>query len=483
MKWESVIGLEIHVQLATRSKIFSGASTRFGAPPNTQASALDLALPGTLPVLNAEAVRMAVTFGLAIGAEVSRRCHFDRKNYFYPDLPKGYQISQLDSPIVGRGRVELALPGGGSRSIGITRAHLEEDAAKSLHESFSGHTGVDLNRSGMPLLEIVSDPDLRSPEDAAQYFRQMHGLVRYLGICDGNLNEGSMRCDANVSVRPEGADTFGVRTEIKNLNSFRFLERAVRHEIARQIAILERGGEVQRETLLYDPELDATRPMRSKELSDDYRYFPEPDLLPVEISEAYIEEVRSRLPELPDAKRARYQADLGLGDYDARRLTNDPDMARFFEQVAARSGLPKQAANWVLGELAAAIGRGDGSHSMEGLPLTPEQLAALILRVEDGTLSGRTAKALFEALWEQGDPAASVDALIESRGLRQVSDESHLEVLVAEAIAAHPKQVEQYRSGKDKVFGFFVGRIMQATAGKANPQQLNEILRAALDGR
>jgi len=357
MKWESVIGLEIHVQLATRSKIFSGASTVFGAPPNTQACGIDIALPGTLPVLNEAAVRMAVTFGVAIGASISPRCVFDRKNYFYPDLPKGYQISQFDRPIVGAGRVELRLDDGSIRTIRITRAHLEEDAGKSLHEDFAGMTGIDLNRAGMPLLEIVSEPDLRNAKDAAAYFRQMHTLVRYLRICDGNLNEGSMRCDANVSVRPAGTTDLGERTEIKNLNSFRFLERAIDHEIARQIDVIESGGRVHRETRLYDPDRDETRIMRSKELSDDYRYFPEPDLLPVVVDEAFIAKVRGSLPELPQQKRSRYVSELGLSDYDASWLTDDPTVARFFEAVLAECGEAKLAANWVMGDWSAALNR------------------------------------------------------------------------------------------------------------------------------
>ncbi len=357
MQWETVIGLEVHVQLATRSKIFSSASTEFGAAPNTQASGLDIALPGTLPVLNEAAVRMAVTFGVAIGAHISTRCVFDRKNYFYPDLPKGYQISQFESPIVGAGNVDIRLDDGSIRTIRITRAHLEEDAGKSLHEDFAGMTGIDLNRAGMPLLEIVSEPDLRNAKEAAAYFRQMHTLVRYIGICDGNLNEGSMRCDANVSVRPAGTNELGVRTEIKNLNSFRFLEHAIDHEVARQIEVIEGGGRVRRETRLYDPDRDETRTMRTKELSDDYRYFPEPDLLPVVIDEAFIAEVRGSLPELPQQKRNRYMNELALSDYDASRLTDDPSVARFFESVLSVSGEAKAAANWILGDWSATLNR------------------------------------------------------------------------------------------------------------------------------
>ena len=476
--WESVIGLEIHVQLATESKIFSGASTRFGAEPNTQASMVDLALPGVLPVLNGEAVRMAVMFGTAIDAEIAPQSIFDRKNYFYPDLPKGYQISQFDHPIVGKGHIELLLPDGSARRIGITRAHLEEDAGKSLHEDFAGMTGIDLNRAGMPLLEIVSEPDLRNAAEAAAYFRQMHQLVRYLGICDGNLNEGSMRCDANVSVRPRGDAELGERTEIKNLNSFRYLERAIEFEIDRHITLLEAGGTVVRQTLLYDPDRDETRPMRGKEASDDYRYFPEPDLLPVPIDHATISRVRESLPELPQQKRERYTNDLALSSYDALRLTDDPAMATFFEQVLETCGQAKAAANWALGEFSAALNHDELPVSAS--PVSPPQLGTLIERVEDATISSKIAKQLFEQLWQAGDTTISVDDLIRSQGLEQVSDESELTRLVAEVVEANPDQVAQFRAGKDKVLGFFVGRIMKATQGKANPKRVNELLREAL---
>ncbi|HEX7034383.1 MAG TPA: Asp-tRNA(Asn)/Glu-tRNA(Gln) amidotransferase subunit GatB [Pseudomonadales bacterium] len=475
MEWEAVIGLELHVQLATRSKIFSGAPTAYGAAPNTQACGIDLGLPGVLPVLNEAAVRMAVKFGLAIGAEIHPYSVFDRKNYFYPDLPKGYQISQFAHPVVGRGRLVVPMPDGTERVVGITRAHLEEDAGKSLHEAFPGLTGIDLNRAGTPLLEVVSDPDLRSPEEAAAYFRQMHTLVRYLGICDGNLEEGSMRCDANVSVRPRGSDTFGVRTEIKNVNSFRFVERALAYEIERQIDVLESGGQVVRETRLYDAERDETRSMRTKELSEDYRYFPDPDLLPVHVDQALIEALRAELPELPAEKRHRYVEQLGLSAYDADWLTQDPQVAGYFERTVDACGDPKLAANWVMGELAAALKRDD--LPIERAPVTPEQLAGLIARLKDQTLSSRTAKTLFEALWAgEGD----VDAIIEARGLKQVSDAGELAAIVARVVADNPQQVEQYRAGKDKVFGFFVGQVMKATQGKANPQQVNELLRDAL---
>jgi len=455
MNFEAVIGLEVHVQLATRSKLFSGASTAFGAPPNTQASAVDLALPGVLPVLNEAVIRMAVRFGLAVDAVIARRCSFDRKNYFYPDLPKGYQISQLSSPIVGTGHLDLRLPDGTTRRIGITRAHLEEDAGKSLHEDFAGMTGIDLNRAGTPLLEIVSEPELRTAAEAAAYFRQIHALTRYLGICDTAL---------------------GVRTEIKNLNSFRFLERAIEYEIARHIDVIEHGGEVARETRLYDPDRNETRTLRSKELSDDYRYFPEPDLLPVVIDEAFIAEVRDTLPELPDAKRARYESALGLSDYDAIWLTGDPDVAAFFETVTTACSSPKAAANWVMGEWSAALNRNELSPRQT--PVTPVQLGRLIGRIEDGTISGKIAKSLFEALWTE--PGADVDALIASRGLTQLSDESELERLIDAVVVANPEQVAQFRAGKEKVLGFFVGQVMKATQGKANPQRLNALLRERL---
>jgi aspartyl-tRNA(Asn)/glutamyl-tRNA(Gln) amidotransferase subunit B len=478
MQWETVIGLEVHVQLATRSKIFSGASTEFGASPNTQASGVDIALPGTLPVLNEAAVRMAVKFGVAIGAHISTRCVFDRKNYFYPDLPKGYQISQFASPIVGAGRVDVRLDDGTMRTIRITRAHLEEDAGKSLHEDFAGMTGIDLNRAGMPLLEIVSEPDLRTAKEAAVYFRQMHTLVRYLGICDGNLNEGSMRCDANVSVRPSGTNDLGERTEIKNLNSFRFLERAIDHEVSRQIDVIEGGGRVRRETRLYDPDRDETRIMRTKELSDDYRYFPEPDLLPVVVDEAFISEVRDSLPELPQQKRSRYIGELALSEYDASWLTDDPDVARFFESVLAASGEAKAAANWVMGDWSAALNRYE--LPPEASAVTAAQLGTLIARVSAGTITGKVAKLLFDSLWKAADPTRSVDDLIRERGLEQVSDTGELLEAIRKIVAAYPEQAAQFRAGKEKVFGFFVGQVMKVTQGRANPQQVNSLLREAL---
>jgi aspartyl-tRNA(Asn)/glutamyl-tRNA(Gln) amidotransferase subunit B len=475
MKWQPVIGLEIHVQLATKSKIFSSAATAFGAEPNTQACPIDLGMPGVLPVLNREAVRMAVKFGLAIGAEIPPYSVFDRKNYFYADLPKGYQISQFGHPVVGRGRLVVPMPDGSERDVGITRAHLEEDAGKSIHDAVPGLTAIDLNRAGTPLLEVVSEPDLRTPEEAAAFFRQMHALVRYLEICDGNLAEGSMRCDANVSVRLTGETRLGERTEIKNINSFRFVERAIAFEIERQIDVLESGGRITRETRLYDAQRDETRSMRSKELSDDYRDFPDPDLLPVRISPEFVEAVRAELPELPADKRHRYVESLGLPPYDATWLTQDPDTARYFEQVAQASGDAKLAANWVMGELSAALNR-DGL-PFAASPVSPARLAGLIARLKDQTLSSKTAKILFEGLWAgEGE----VDAIIVARGLEQVSDTGALADIIGKIVADNPEQAAQFRAGKDKVLGFFVGQVMKATQGKANPKQVNELLHAAL---
>ena len=474
MDWESVIGLEIHVQLATRSKIFSGAEAAFGAPPNTRACAVDLGMPGVLPVLNREAVRMALTFGLAIDAEIARTCRFDRKNYFYPDLPKGYQISQFDQPIVGAGVVEMEIDGA-TRRIGIRRAHLEEDAGKSLHEDYADMTGIDLNRAGTPLLEVVSEPDLRTPAEAEAFFREMHAVVRYLGICDGNLNEGSMRCDANVSVRPRGQQRLGERTEIKNLNSFRFLRQAIAHEIDRQIGVLESGGGVVRETRLYDPRADETRPMRGKELSDDYRYFPDPDLLPVRVTSELLAEARARVPELPRAKRRRYREDLELSDSDTAFLTGDPDIAAYFEATLATGCGAKPAANWIMDRVAASLNR--SGLDISGCPVAPEQLGRLIARIEEGVISGKIAGTVFDVLWEEG---GEVDAIIDARGLRQVSDTGELDRVVRQVVADHPEQVQQFRAGKEKVLGFFVGRVMRETGGKADPRQVNVLLRDAL---
>jgi len=475
MQWESVIGLEIHVQLATKSKIFSGAPTAFGAEPNRQACPIDLGLPGVLPVLNEEAVRMAVKFGLAIGAEIHPYSVFDRKNYFYPDLPKGYQISQFAQPIVGRGSLQVHVAGEPSLTVGITRAHLEEDAGKSIHDAYAGLTGIDLNRTGTPLLEVVSEPDLRTPAQAAAYFRQLHSLVRYLKICDGNLAEGSMRCDANISIRPAGDTELGVRAEIKNINSFRFVELALTYEIERQIELVESGGQVDRDTRLYDAERNETRSMRSKELSNDYRYFPDPDLLPVQIDGAFISAVADELPELPEARYARYVETMALSEYDAAWLTQDPDTAEYFEAAAELAGNAKTAANWVMGELSAALNRAE--LGIADCPLPAASLGKLLQRIEDGTVSGKIAKSLFETLWQSG---GDVDAIIESEGLRQVTDTSTIAPIIDEILAANPDQVAQYKAGKEKVFGFFVGQVMKASMGKANPQQVNELLKARL---
>ena len=473
--WEAVIGLEVHVQLATRSKIFSRAATTFGEYPNSNANAVDIALPGVLPVLNEEAVRMAIKFGLAIDADIASSCRFDRKNYFYPDLPKGYQISQLDQPIVGRGTLPIFFGDGSFREIGITRAHLEEDAGKSIHTTYDGLTGIDLNRAGTPLLEIVSEPELRSAAEAAAYFRELHGLVTTLEICDGNLNEGSMRCDANISIRPKGVETLGERTEIKNVNSFRFVEKALEYEIDRQIVVLESGGKVVLETRLYDSERDETRSMRSKESSDDYRYFPDPDLLPVEIPDELIESVRVTMPELPTAKRNRYIQELGLTDYEAGRLIEDPHGARYFDAVAELSADAKLSANWILGDVTAALNRDE--INFVNVPIAPDQLGTLLNRIQDETITGKIAKSIFELLWTKG---GSVDGIIESQGLRQLDDAKDLEGVVSQIISDFPDQVEQFREGKQKILGFFVGQVMKATNGKANPKQVNEILRREL---
>ncbi len=477
-EWEVVIGLEIHAQLATCSKIFSGAATAYGAAPNTQACAVDLGLPGVLPVLNAEAVRMAVKFGLAVDAQVARRSVFARKNYFYPDLPKGYQISQYELPVVGRGRLTIDLEDGGTKAVGITRAHLEEDAGKSLHEDFHDMTGVDLNRAGVPLLEIVSEPDLRSPREAVAYAKKMHSLVRYLEICDGNMQEGSFRCDVNVSLRPRGASEYGTRTETKNLNSFRFMERAVLYEIERQREILEGGGRVVQETRLYDSERNETRPMRSKEEAHDYRYFPDPDLLPLEIGATFIDEVRATLPELPDEKRRRFAEQYGLAAYDAGVLTVTRELADYYEAVVeAVGGEPKLAANWVMGDLGGALNK--AGLDITGAPVNAAQLGGMLRRISDGTISGKIAKQVFEALWEG---AVDADRIIEESGLRQITDRGAIESIIDRALAANPAQLEQYRAGKDKLFGFFVGQVMKACQGKANPAQVNTLLKKKLDG-
>ncbi|MCA3229514.1 MAG: Asp-tRNA(Asn)/Glu-tRNA(Gln) amidotransferase subunit GatB [Burkholderiales bacterium] len=483
MNWEVVIGLETHAQLSTQSKIFSGASTAFGASPNTQASVIDLALPGVLPVLNEGAVERAIRFGLAVGAKIADQSIFARKNYFYPDLPKGYQISQYEIPVVQGGTLSIAVaPKGGApyaKTVRLTRAHLEEDAGKSLHEGAQldrDQSGIDLNRAGTPLLEIVSEPDLRSSAEAVAYARALHSLVVWLGICDGNMQEGSFRCDANVSVRPVGSDTFGTRVEIKNLNSFRFLQQAIDHEVRRQIELLEDGGRVVQETRLYDPDRDETRSMRSKEDAMDYRYFPDPDLLPLAVSREWIERVRSTLPELPGALRERLVREHGLTDYDASVLTGSKALAGYYEAVAAAVADRKAAANWVMGELSAALN--SAGVGVEDAPLSAAQLAGLINRVLDGTISQKTAKDVFAALWNR--EADSADALIQARGLMQISDAGAIEKIIDEVIAAHPGPVAEFRAGKDKAFNSLVGQAMKATRGKANPQQVNEILRRKL---
>jgi aspartyl-tRNA(Asn)/glutamyl-tRNA(Gln) amidotransferase subunit B len=476
--WETVIGLEIHAQLATRSKIFSGSPTAYGAPPNTQADLVDLGYPGVLPVLNGEAVRMAVKFGLAIGAHIAARSVFARKNYFYPDLPKGYQISQYELPIVARGALDIVLDDGTRKRIGITRAHLEEDAGKSLHEGLPGMTGIDLNRAGTPLIEIVSEPDMRSAKEAVAYMKKVHTLVRYLEICDGNMQEGSFRCDANVSVRRRGTTKFGTRAEIKNLNSFRFVEKAIQYEVARQIDVLESGGRVVQETRLYDPDRGETRSMRVKEEANDYRYFPDPDLLPVVLTPELVEDVRRGLPELPDQKAGRFGSQYGLSGYDAGVLTASRELAAYYEEVARLvASDPKLAANWVMGELAAALNR-DGLE-ITASRLTAAQLAGLLVRIRDATLSGKLAKEVFEAMWASGRDA---DAIIEEKGLKQITDSAAIERVIEEVMARNPGQLADYRSGKDKLFGFFVGQVMKATGGKANPAQVNELLRKKLAG-
>jgi aspartyl-tRNA(Asn)/glutamyl-tRNA(Gln) amidotransferase subunit B len=478
MEWETVIGLEIHAQLATRSKIFSASPTAYGAQANTQANLVDLGFPGVLPVLNAEVVRMAACFGLATGATIARRSIFARKNYFYPDLPKGYQISQYERPVVENGQLDILLEDGSRKTIGITRAHLEEDAGKSLHEDFHGLSGIDLNRAGTPLLEIVSEPDMRSAKEAVAYMKKIHTLVRYLGICDGNMQEGSFRCDANISVRPVGQAEFGTRAEIKNLNSFRYVERAINYEVERQIERLESGESIVQETRLYDADKGETRPMRSKEEANDYRYFPDPDLLPLVIDDALVDSVRARMPELPDEKAARFSRDHGLSEYDAGVLTASRELADYYESVVARlGGEPKLAANWVMGDLSGALNR--ENLELAGSRVSAEALANLLARITDNTISGKIAKEVFEAMWLEGKAA---DEIIDARGLRQITDADAIEKVIDEVMAANPGQLEQFRAGKDKLFGFFVGQVMKATGGKANPGQLNELLKRKLPG-
>jgi aspartyl-tRNA(Asn)/glutamyl-tRNA(Gln) amidotransferase subunit B len=478
--WETVIGLEIHAQLATRSKIFSGSATTYGAPPNAQANLVDLGYPGVLPVLNAEAVRMAVKLGLAISARIAPRSVFARKNYFYPDLPKGYQISQYELPIVAGGVLDIQLEDGSSKRVGITRAHLEEDAGKSLHEGLPGVTGIDLNRAGTPLVEIVSEPDMRSAKEAVAYMKKVHTLVRYLEICDGNMQEGSFRCDANVSVRKSGADKFGTRAEIKNLNSFRYIERAINYEVQRQIELIESGGKVVQETRLYDPDKGETRSMRSKEEANDYRYFPDPDLLPVVLEEKFIESVRASLPELPDQKAARFVSQYALSAYDAGVLTASRELADYYENVVREVPQePKLAANWVMGEFAAALNKDGLDVTSARGKVPPQNLGGLLLRISDQTVSGNVAKVVFATMWSSG---ALADTVIAEQGLKQITDAAAIERVIDEVMAKSPGQLADYRAGKDKLFGFFVGQVMKATGGKANPAQVNELLLRKLRG-
>lgn len=481
MQWETVIGLEIHAQLATKTKIFSGSATEFGAEPNTQASVSDLAMPGTLPVLNAEAVRMACMFGLAVDAEIAEHNVFARKNYFYPDLPSGYQTSQMDHPIVGLGHLDITLEDGSIKRVNITRAHLEEDAGKSLHEDFSGMTGIDLNRAGTTLLEIVSEPEMSNAKEAVAYARAIHSLVRYLGICDGNMAEGSFRCDCNVSIRPKGQTEFGTRTEIKNVNSFRYIERAINSEVQRQIELIEDGGTVVQETRLYDPSKDETRSMRSKEEATDYRYFPCPNLLPVVIERSFLDELREQLPELPTQKRKRFEQEFMLSTYDASVLTSSREMADYFEAALAISKDAKLTANWVMGELSSLLNK--DNLDIQDSPISATQLGQLLVRIKDNTISGNIAKTVFEAIANgEGD----ADSIIEQRGLKQVTDSGAIEAILDEMLVANATEVEEYRAADEnrrkRMFGFFIGQAMRVSKGKANPQQVNELLRQKLEG-
>ncbi len=475
MEWETLIGLEIHAQLNTKSKIFSAASTQYGQKPNSQACAVDLGLPGVLPVLNVEAVNKAIKFGVAINAHINQRNIFDRKNYFYPDLPKGYQISQMDWPIVGEGKIEITL-GDQTKVVGITRAHLEEDAGKSIHDMFDDDTTIDLNRAGTPLLEIVSEPDIRSAKEAVAYAKKIHILVQYIDICDGNMQEGSFRCDANVSIRPKGQKELGTRAELKNINSFKFLERAINLEVERQQDILEEGGKVVQETRLYDSAKHETRSMRSKEEANDYRYFPDPDLLPVEISDELLEKIRQTLPELPAQKKARFVAELGLSNYDADVLTLQRPLADYFEiMLEHHASNAKLCANWVMGELSASLNK--HRIDIQNSPITAQALSLLISRISDDTISEKTAKDVFKTMWNSKDNA---DEIIQAKGLKQMTDTGEIEAIVEQVIANNVSQVAQFKSGNDKIFGFFVGQIMKLTAGKANPKQVNELLRNKL---
>ena len=473
--WEAVIGLEIHVQLSTKSKLFSGASTNFGALPNTQACNIDLAMPGVLPVLNEEVLRMAIKLGKALNADINSPTSFARKNYFYPDSPKGYQISQMDKPIVESGYLDIDTENGVKR-IGVTRAHLEEDAGKSLHDDFDGQSGIDLNRAGTPLLEIVSEPEINTPQEAVAYLKSIHSIIRYLEISDGNMAEGSMRCDANVSVRKKGDTKLGTRTETKNVNSFRFVEKAIQYEIDRQINELESGNQITQETRLYDSQANTTRPMRSKEFANDYRYFPEPDLLPINLEKEFIEEVMATMPEMPTQKKIRFVSEFNLSEYDADLLAADKDLANFFEAVVKVSNSPKLSANWIMGELSAELN--NENLSINESKITSNQLGQLILRIEDGTISGKIAKEIFEKLWSSDN---EVDEIIQGEGLEQVTDDKEIESMIDKVINSNPEQLEQYRSGKDRLFGFFVGQVMKASQGKANPKQVNDILRKKLE--
>ena len=474
LKWESVIGLEIHVQLATESKIFSNAPTEFGQTQNTQASLVDLGLPGVLPVLNEKTIEMAIKFGCAINADISSRAIFARKNYFYPDLPKGYQISQLDDPIVGKGKIEIEVDEE-KKSIGITRAHLEEDAGKSMHDRYENFSAIDLNRAGTPLLEIVSEPDLRSAKESVAYLRKIHSLITFLEISDGNMSQGSMRCDANVSIRKFGEKEYGNRTEIKNINSFKFVEKAINYEIQRQIEIIENGGKIDQETRLYDAAKNETRSMRSKEHANDYRYFPEPDLIPLNISKEQIEEIRSALPELPEEKRMRFVNDYGVSEYESKNLNSSRELSIFFEKIAQKISSPKNAAKWILGDLTALLNK--NNTFIEESKISSDKMIELLKKLEDGALSGPGAKKILELLWET---EKSVNELIASAGLDQVQDEGDIEKLIATVIKENPKQLEQFQNGKDKLFGFFVGQVMKASKGNANPKIVNEVLKKKL---
>tara|TARA_Y100000817_G_scaffold130092_1_gene102002 strand:+ start:570 stop:2018 length:1449 start_codon:yes stop_codon:yes gene_type:complete len=473
--WEAVIGLEIHVQLATKSKLFSGASTNFGALPNTQACDIDLALPGVLPVLNEEVLKMAVKLGKALNANINTPTSFARKNYFYPDSPKGYQISQMDKPIVEDGFLDIELEDGSSKRIGITRAHLEEDAGKSLHEDFEGQSGIDLNRAGTPLIEIVSEPDISSPEEAVAYLKSIHSIIKYLEISDGNMAEGSMRCDANVSVRKIDSKDLGTRTETKNVNSFRFVEKAIQYEIERQINEIETGNTITQETRLYDSQLNTTRPMRTKEFANDYRYFPEPDLLPVVLEDKFIKKVLEEMPEMPDEKKKRFVNEYNLSEYDSSLLAADKDLADFFEIATKESNAAKLSANWIMGELSAELNK--ENLNIQNSKITAKQIGKLVLRIEDSTISGKIAKEIFEKMWTTGQ---EVDSIIEEEGLQQVTDLSEIESMVNKVIDDNPDQLKQYLEGKDRLFGFFVGQVMKESQGKANPAHVNQILKEKL---